>query len=100
MKPKPIYPINAVPTVPTITYNPNNPELRKWLRENYHILEADTKMKKKIPQPPSVVFRQPPNLNKRLGRSSFKEVPLQNGEDVVKNTKMGGEVDNAYSAIH
>ena len=73
LKPNPIYPINAVPTVPTrpkfkpvfiITYNPHNPDLRKWLWENYHILEANTKMKKIFPQPPSVVFRQHPNLKK------------------------------------
>ena len=90
LKPKPMYPINAVPAVPTkpkfkpvfiITYNPHNPDLRKWLRENYHILEADIKMKKIFPRPPSVVFRQPPNLRKHLVRSSFKELPFPNGED-------------------
>jgi hypothetical protein len=66
LKPKPIDPINAVPTVPTkpkfkpvfnCYLKPTQP--CKWLRENYHILEADTKMKKIFPRPPSVVFRQP-----------------------------------------
>ena len=91
LKPKPIHPINAVPTVPVnpkfkpiciITFNPHNPDLRIWLRENYHILEADSKMKKIFTRPPSVVFRQPPNLKKHLVRSSFKELPFRNEEDV------------------
>ena len=90
LKPKPAYPINAVPIVARkpkfkpvfiITYNPHNPDLRKWLREYYHILEADKKMKEVFPQPPSVVFRQPSNLKKHLVRSTFKELPFRNGED-------------------
>ena len=46
LKPKPVHPHQACPTVqskrkflPTfiITYNPHNPELRKWLKE-VHLL--------------------------------------------------------------
>ena len=90
LKPKPAYPIHAVPPVPVkpkfkpvfiITYNPHNPDLRKWLKEHYYILEADRKMKEIFPRPPSVVFRQPPNLKKLLVQSTFKELPFRNGED-------------------
>ena len=63
-------------------------------------------MKKIFPRPPSVVFRQPPNLKKHLVRSSLKNYRFQmermrrTDHRVVINTNMGGEVEDAYSAIH
>ena len=59
-----------------------------------------------IPRPPSVVFRQPPNLKKHLVRASFKQPPFPNGEDEENRPhgcykhQHGGEVEDAYSTIH
>jgi hypothetical protein len=75
LKPKPVYPHRACPTVqskqkfvPTfiITYNPHNPELIKWLHEVHFILLADQKLAKIYSHPPSVTFRQPKNLKQIL----------------------------------
>ena len=60
LKPKPVYPQQDCPTplskprfTPTfiITFNPHNPNLHKWLRDNHNILLADTKMAKIFPTP-------------------------------------------------
>ena len=91
LKPKPPYPCNAVPAVPTkqkfkptfiITYNPHNPELRSWLQETFFILEADKKMCKIYTQPPSVVYRQSRSLKSHLVKTSFKELPYNDGSDL------------------
>ena len=58
LKPKPVYPHQACPTLPTkpkfsptfiITYNPHNPKLQDWLRETHKLLLEDQKMKKIYP---------------------------------------------------
>ena len=91
LRPKPTYPTNAVPAIfekpkfkPIfiITYNPHNPDLREWIRNNYFILQADRKMSKVFPTPPSVVFRQSRNLQRHLVRSRFKELPHRDGSDL------------------
>ena len=50
LRPRPAYPVNAVPTVPAkpkfkstfiITYNHHNPNLREWLKETHFILQSD-----------------------------------------------------------
>ena len=90
LKPRPSYPTNAVPATqikpkfkPTfiITYNPNNPDLRGWLRETYFILQSDSKMAKIYPRPPSVVFKQARSLKNHLVRSHFKELPHSDQSD-------------------
>ena len=94
LKPKPIYPTQACPTqlskpkfCPTfiITYNPHNPPLRDWLKNNHHILLADPKMKKMYPKPPSVSFRQPKNLKQILVRSKLKTLPHSDCSDLEEN---------------
>ena len=94
LKPKPVYPHQACPTVqskpkyiPTfiITYNPHNPELRKWLKEVHFILLADHKLAKIYPHPPSVTFRQPKNLKQILCRNTLKNLPYRDGSDLGDN---------------
>ena len=84
LKPKPVYPHQACPTLPTkpkfsptfiITYNPHNPKLQDWLRETHKLLLEDQKMKKIYPCPPSVSYRQARNLKQILVRSRLKELP-------------------------
>lgn len=91
LKPKPVYPHRACPTVqskrkfvPTfiITYNPHNPELRKWLHEVHFILLADQKLAKIYPHPPSVTFRQPKNLKQILCCNTLKNLPFRDGSDL------------------
>ena len=94
LRPKPVYPHQACPTVqskpkfvPTfiITYNPHNPELRKWLREVHFILLADPKLAKVYPHPPSVTFRQTKNLTQILCRNTLKNLPYRDGIDLGDN---------------
>ena len=90
LTPKPPYPTDVVPTIKMkrkfkpifiITYNPHNPDLRSWVKENYFILQADRKMVKVCPRPPLVVYRQSPNLQKHLVRTRFRELPHRDGSD-------------------
>ena len=90
LKPK-FYPHQSTPVttskpkfIPTfiITYNPHNPPLRKWLSETFLILQSDRKMRNIYKQPPSVVFRQAPNLKQMLVRSSLKQLPYSNCGDL------------------
>ena len=84
LKPNPAYPRDAAPPTQNkrkfkpifiITYNPHNPDLKGWLREVYFKLQADKKLRKIFPCPPSVVYRQSRSLRSHLVRSSFKELP-------------------------
>ena len=90
MKPKPAYPVDAVPATPTkpkfkptfiITYNPHNPNLREWLKETHFILKSDRKMNKIYPRPPSIVYRQSRSLQNHLVRSNFRELPHRDLSD-------------------
>ena len=92
LKPKPIYPHNASPTIPgkqkfthtcIITYNPHNPNLKKWLQEAQIILLSDQKIPKLFPKPPSVSFRQARNLKQILVQSKFKELPFRDISDTA-----------------
>ena len=94
LKPKPVYPHRACPTVqskakfvPTfiLTFNPHNPELRKWLQEVHFILLANPKLAKIYPHPPSVTFRQPKNLKQILCRNTLKHLPYRDGSDLNDN---------------
>jgi hypothetical protein len=88
------YPSQAVP-VPTgppkprfmptfiVTYNPHNPPLKKWLRETFHILQADPKMANIYNKPPAVTFRQPRSLKQHFVRSRFRSLPFQNCDDLL-----------------
>ena len=49
---------------------------------------SDKKMREVRPNPPSIVFRQAPNLRQRLVKSAFKTLPYQNGE-YVENIRPG-----------
>ena len=80
MQTKPKY----IPTF-IITYNPHNPELRKWLKEVHFILLADRKLAKIYPHPPSVTFRQPKNLKQILCRNTLKNLPYRDGSDLGDN---------------
>ena len=51
-------------------------------------------MKKVIPNPLKVVFRQAPNLKQRLVKSSFKALPFTNREDVEE------EIAGCYRYLH
>jgi hypothetical protein len=93
LKPK-TYPTQAVPVPagvpkpvfrPTfiITFNPHNPPLKKWLKETFPILQADTKMLKIYKTPPAVTFRQPQSLKQYFVRSRFKNLPFTNCEDML-----------------
>ena len=75
LRPKPVYPHQGCPVLPVknkfrptfiITYNPHNPQLRKWLQEVHFILLAHPKLSKIYPQPPSVSYRHPKNLRQIL----------------------------------
>ena len=75
LRPKPVYPQQSCPVlqskpkfIPTfiITYNPHNPQLRKWLEDIHFILLADQKMAEIYPKPPSVTFRQAKNCVRTL----------------------------------
>ena len=90
LKPKPAYPVDAVPATPTkpkfkttfiITYNPHNPNLREWLKETHFILKSDRKMNKIYPRPPSIVYRQSRSLHNHLVRSNFRELPHRDLSD-------------------
>ena len=94
LKPKPVYPHQACPAVqskpkfvPTfiITYNPHNPELRKWLQEVHFILSANPKLAEIYPNPPSVTFRQPRNLKQILCRNTLRNLPYREGGDLGDN---------------
>jgi hypothetical protein len=98
LKPKPVYPHRACPTVqskrkfvPTfiITYNPHNQELRKWLHEVHFILLADQKLAKIYPHLPSVTFRQPKNLKQILCCNTFKNLPFRDGSGCYKYSHGG-----------
>ena len=86
LKPKPVYPQQDCPTLLSkprfspafiVTYNPHNPNLHKWLKDNHHILLADKKMAKIFPTPPSVSYRQPRRLKQQMMRSRLKALPLR-----------------------
>ena len=94
LRPRPVYPHQACPVVqakpkftPTfiITYNPHNPELRKWLQEAHLILSANKKLAEIYPHPPSVSFRQPRNLKQILCRNTLKHLPYRDGSDLGDN---------------
>ena len=92
LKPKPQYPHAMVPPPvnikpifrPTfiITYNPHNPPLRTWLKEAYDIIKSSTTLREIYPKPPSVTFRQAPNLKRMLTNSRFKELPFNGCQDL------------------
>ena len=92
---KPQYPVQASPVPPVVkkkkffptfivTFNPHNPPLRKWVKEFHFILLAHPKLAKIYPpeSPPSVTYRQPRNLKQILIRSSLRELPYSNTEDL------------------
>ena len=90
LRPRPVYPHQACPVLPSkkkfsptfiITYNPHNPPLHQWLKEVYFILQADRKMGKVFPHPPSVSYRQAKNLKQILVRSSLRELPYDDHSD-------------------
>ena len=58
--------------------------MKKWVEKYHHILLSDQKMKKVRPNPPSITFRQAPNLKQRLVKSTLKALPFQNLQDVVQ----------------
>ena len=64
-----------------LTYHPSGPNLRKWLREAFPILCSDKKLKEIYPTPPSVVYRQPPNLRQILVHSALRELPFRDCSD-------------------
>jgi hypothetical protein len=64
-----------------ITYHPHAPDIRKWVREAHPILLSDSKLKDIYPRPPSVVFRQAPNLKQILVKSVLRELPFVDGSD-------------------
>ena len=91
LKPKPVYPQQACPTLPTkqkffptfiLTFNPHNPPLREWLTRYQHILLEDKKMCQIYPSAPSVSYRQPRNLKQILVRSRMKELPHPDCSDM------------------
>ena len=67
-----------------MTFNPHNPPLRKWVKEFHFILLAHPKLAEIYPpeSPPSVTYRQPRNLKQILIRSSLKQLPYSNTEDL------------------
>ena len=86
---KPVYPQQACPTLqskpkfkPTfiITYNPHNPNLKKWLSEVHFILLADPKLAKIFPKQPSVTFRQARNLKQILCKNTLNKLPFRDGD--------------------
>ena len=94
LKPKPVYPQQDCPATlskprfsPTfiVTYNPHNPNLHKWLKDNHNILLADRKMAKIFPNPPSVSYRQPKSLKQLMVRSRLKALPYRNCSDLESN---------------
>ena len=94
LRPKPVYPQQSCPVlqskpkfIPTfiITYNPHNPQLRKWLEDIHFILLADQKMAEIYPKPPSVTFRQARNLKQILCKNTLKQLPYREGQDLNEN---------------
>ena len=86
------YPHGATPTPagadrpkfkPTfiLTYNPHNPPISRWFDKYQNILLSDPKMKQIFPKKPSVVFRQAPNLKRKLTKSAFRALPFPDGGD-------------------
>ncbi|OCT85961.1 hypothetical protein XELAEV_18024132mg [Xenopus laevis] len=67
---------NRVPLV--TTYNPQLKALRKVARELQVTLQKDKRLHTIFPDPPLLVFRQPPNLQKLIIRSSLSG-PTNNG---------------------
>ena len=91
LRPKPVYPHQGCPVLPAknkfrptfiITYNPHNPQLRKWLQEVHFILLAHPKLAKIYPKPPSVSYRQPKNLKQILVTNTLKQLPFNDGSDL------------------
>ena len=91
LQPKPVYPQQDCPAPLSkpkfspmfiITYNPHNPNLHKWLRDNHNILLADRKMAKIFPNPPSVSYRQPRSLKQMMVRSRLKSLPYRDCSDL------------------
>ena len=64
-----------------ITYHPHAPDIRKWVRQAHPILLTDSKLKKIYPRPPSVVYRQAPNLKQILVKSVLRELPYSDCSD-------------------
>ena len=62
-----------------LTYNPHNPPLSQWFDKYQAILASDPKMRQIFPRKPSVVFRQAPNLKRKLTRSGFRALPFPEG---------------------
>ena len=54
-----------------VTRNPKNPNLEKIIQKNFHILQLSPKFKQKMPQPPKVIYRQPPNLRSLLVKAKI-----------------------------
>ena len=64
-----------------LTFHPSGPNLRKWLREAFPILQSDKKLKEIYVTPPSVVYRQPANLRQTLICSTFREMAFRDCSD-------------------
>ena len=64
-----------------LTFHPSGPNLRKWLREAFPILQSDKKLKEIYTTPPSVVYRQPANLRQTLICSTFREMAFRDCSD-------------------
>ena len=62
---------------------PHNPPLKKWLRETFHILQADPKMVEIYNKPPAVTSRQPRSLKQHFVRIRLRSLPFQNCEDLL-----------------
>ena len=55
-----------------ITYNPGNPNFRKWIGEEINLLHEDDELKKIFPTL-SVVTRQAPNIKKKVIKSKYSD---------------------------
>ena len=91
LRPKPVYPQQDCPALLSkprftpmfiITYNPHNPKLHQWIKDNHNILLADKKMSKIFPTPPSVSYRQARNIKQMMVRSRLKALPHSDCSDL------------------
>ena len=91
LKPKSVCPEQACTFIPSkpkfmptfiITYNPHNPELRKWLKEIYFIILSDFKIANIFPHTPSVSSRQSKNMKQIFCHNTLKNLTFIDGSDL------------------
>ena len=63
-------PNNRTPFV--VTYHPGLPQLRRVVKQHYHILQNSETCKGAFPQPPIVSYRKPSSLRDHLVRAKLK----------------------------